>query len=137
MFGLYQGEGNSVQPGKRPLSSMSPTLVAKDGKIMMSLGAPGGPRIISGVFQALYRTLGRGMDADLAIQTPRVHHQFLPNILFVDADRLSPEVLDRLKKMGHEIKESHIARVYLVEKNERGNLEAAFDSRGEGAAGGY
>lgn len=137
MFGLYQGEGNSVQPGKRPLSSMSPTLVAKDGKIMMSLGAPGGPRIISGVFQALYRTLGRGMDADLAIQTPRVHHQFLPNILFVDADRISPEVLDRLKKMGHEIKESHIARVYLVEKNQRGNLEAAFDSRGEGAAGGY
>lgn len=137
MFGLYQGEGNSVQAGKRPLSSMSPTLVEQNGKVVMSLGAPGGPRIISAVYQALYRTLGRGMDADLAVQTPRVHHQFLPNSLYVDGDRFSPEVLERLKKMGHDIKETHIARVYLVKKNERGNLEAAFDSRGEGAAGGY
>jgi gamma-glutamyltranspeptidase/glutathione hydrolase len=137
MFSLYQGEGNSVQPGKRPLSSMSPTLVEKNGKIVMSLGAPGGPRIISAVFQALYRTLGRGLNADMAIQTPRIHHQFMPNVLFIDRDRVSPEVLDRLKKMGHEIKETPIARVYMVKTNEQGNLEAAFDSRGEGAAGGY
>lgn len=137
MFSLYQGEGNSVQPGKRPLSSMSPTLVEKNGKIVMSVGAPGGPRIISAVYQALYRALARGMNADTAIQTPRVHHQFMPNVLFIDRDRVSPEILDKLRKMGHDVKESSIARVYMVKTNERGNLEAAFDSRGEGAAGGY
>src|SRR5690606_34883101 len=69
MFGLVQGKGNLVEPGKRPLSSMSPTLVGKDGKIVMSLGAPGGPRIISGVLQVLYRVLTSKMDMDLAIQT--------------------------------------------------------------------
>ncbi|MCB0407830.1 MAG: gamma-glutamyltransferase [Bdellovibrionales bacterium] len=137
MFGLIQGMGNSVQPGKRPLSSMSPTLVEKDGKIVMTLGAPGGPRIISGTLQTLYRVLANGWDMDKAIQAPRVHHQFLPHTLFVDKDRFSPDVLDLLRKRGHEIKETWIARVVGVRLNEKGNLEAAFDSRGEGAAGGY
>lgn len=136
MFGLIQGQGNLVEPGKRPLSSMSPTLVEKDGKIVMSLGAPGGPRIISGVLQGLYRVLTSGMDMDTAIQAPRVHHQFLPHMLFVDGARLSPDVIEALEKKGHKVKESWIAKVYGVRKNKQGHLEAAFDSRGEGAAGG-
>ncbi|NJL24293.1 MAG: hypothetical protein HC902_03360 [Calothrix sp. SM1_5_4] len=81
MYGLIQGAGNEVAPGKRPLSSMSPTLVEKNGKIVMALGAPGGPRIITGVLQALFRILTRQMDADSAVQAPRVHHQFLPQVL--------------------------------------------------------
>lgn len=138
MYGLYQGEGNSVQPGKRPLSSMSPALVEKNGQIVMTLGAPGGPRIISGVYQALYRILGRGQDIDRAIQTGRVHNQFNPDTVFVDKERFSPEVLDGLRKMGHKIEErGGIARVYVVRKNDKGVLEAAFDDRGEGASGGY
>lgn len=137
MFGLIQGKGNSVQPGKRPLSSMSPSLVEKDGKIIMTVGAPGGPRIISGTLQVIYRVLANGWDMDKAIQAPRVHHQFLPHTLFVDEDRLSPDVLKLLKKKGHSIKESWIARVVGVRLNDKGNLEAAFDSRGEGAAGGF
>lgn len=136
MFGLIQGQGNLVEPGKRPLSSMSPTLVEKDGNIVMSIGAPGGPRIISGVLQGLYRVLTSGMDMDEAIQAPRVHHQFLPHMLFVDGQRLSPDTVKALEKRGHEVKKSWIAKVYGVRKNEKGNLEAAFDSRGEGAAGG-
>ena len=78
-YGLVQYQGNRVQPGKRPLSSMSPTLVEKDGKIVMALGAAGGPRIISSVIQTIYRVLVTGLDIDRAVQFPRVHHQFLPN----------------------------------------------------------
>lgn len=136
MYGLVQGPGNDVEPGKRPLSSMSPTLVEKDGKIVMTLGAPGGPRIITGVLQALYRILGRGMNVDMAVQAPRVHHQFLPNTLYVDRQRFSPEVLDALKARGHKVEESWMAKVYVVRLRNDGVLEAAFDSRGEGGAGG-
>ena len=137
MFGLIQGAGNVVEPGKRPLSSMSPTLVLKDGKVQMAVGAPGGPRIISAVLQTLYRVLGRGTDLDVAIQAPRVHHQYQPNTLFVDKDRLPPESIKALKDRGHQVQESSLAKVYAVRINAAGNLEAAFDSRGEGAAGGF
>ena len=136
MFGLIQGHGNRVQPGKRPLSSMSPTLVEKEGEIILSVGAPGGPRIISGVFQALYRILARGQDIDRAIQSPRVHHQFDPHVLYIDYERFSPEVVKALKAKGHVVKEGWQSKVYGVYRNKEGLLEAAFDSRGEGAAGG-
>jgi len=136
MYGLIQGEANAVQGGKRPLSSMSPTLVEKNGEIVMSLGSPGGPRIISGVLQVLYRVLAQNMDIDLAIQTPRVHHQFLPNKLFLEPKRLSPEVLQSLRDRKHVVEESWMGKVYVVHRRADGLLEAAFDSRGEGAAGG-
>lgn len=137
MFGLYQGEGNSVQPGKRPLSSMTPTLAAKDGKVVLSLGAPGGPRIISAVYQVLYRILAQDFDVDHAVQTPRVHHQFQPDVMIVDAQRFSPEILEALRKMGHKVEEKSVAKVYATRRLDDGTLEAAFDARGEGAAGGY
>jgi len=136
-FGLIQGRANEVVANKRPLSSMSPTLVLKDGKTEMAVGSPGGPRIISAVFQVIYRVLVNGYDVDRAIQTPRVHHQFLPDMTYVDSHRLSPEVLDLLRQRGHKIDESSVAKVYAVRKNQAGDLEAAFDSRGEGGAGGY
>lgn len=137
MFGLVQGSGNAVEPGKRPLSSMSPTLVTKDKKVVLALGAPGGPRIISGVLQVLYRVLGQEMDLDVAVQSPRVHHQFLPPTLYVDRLALSPDVLHSLEKRGHKVEESWMAKVYAVQKTKDGLLKAAFDHRGEGAAGGY
>lgn len=137
MFGLMQGEANLVEPGKRPLSSMSPTVVVKDGKAIMSLGSPGGPRIINAVTQVLIRTLINNWDIDKAIQSPRVHHQFLPHQLVVDKDRLSPDVLSLLRKRGHEINESWVAKVYGVRLNSSGLLEAAFDNRGEGGASGF
>ncbi len=136
MFGLVQGMANKVEPGKRPLSSMSPTLVIKDGKTVMAIGAPGGPRIISSVFQVLYRVLAHKSDVDLAVQAPRVHHQFLPNKLFVDEGRFSPEILQGLRSRGHEIENGWMGRVYLVKLRDDGLLEGAFDSRGEGSVGG-
>lgn len=136
MFGLIQGEANSVRAGARPLSSMSPTIVEKDGQTVLSLGSPGGPRIITAVLQVLYRALARGMDMDKAIQTPRVHHQFLPDVVRIDADRFAPESLNALKSKGHKVEVGSTAKVYGI-KRQNGLLEAAADARGEGAAGGY
>ncbi len=73
---------------------------------------------------------------DSAVQAPRVHHQFLPNTLYVDRQRLSPEVITELKNRGHKVEESWMAKVYIVRLRNDGVLEAAFDSRGEGGAGG-
>lgn len=138
MFGLIQGYANRVEPGKRPLSSMSPTLVEKNGRVIMSVGAPGGPRIISGVFQALYRVLGRNLNMDQAIQSARVHDQFLPRKLFVERGRFAPETIEGLKRLGHEVEETFgVARVFGVRVSDHETLESAYDSRGEGAAGGY
>ena len=141
MFGLIQGEPNIVAPNKRPLSSMSPTLVSKKGRVVMSLGSPGGPRIISSVFQVLYRKLVNGLDMDQAIQSPRLHHQFQPNTVFVDANRFAPETLEFFKKQNFGVDEGWMGRVFGVslEHDEKLNadiLQGAFDSRGEGAAGG-
>lgn len=137
MFGLIQGEANAVRAGARPLSSMSPTVVEKNGQTVLSLGAPGGPRIISAVLQVIYRTLARGLDVDVAIQTPRVHHQFLPDVVKTDANKLPPESLAALKAKGHSIEFSSTAKVYAIRRSADGGLAAAADARGEGAAGGY
>ena len=137
MFGLIQGEGNKVEPGKRPLSSMSPTLVVKNGKTYMTLGSPGGPRIINSVLQVLYRTLVTKMDMDQAIQAPRIHHQFLPNKLFIDRSKFAPETISGLKARGHEVSPGWMGKVYGVKMNDKGLLEAAYDARGEGGAAGY
>jgi len=137
MYGLIQGQANKVEPGKRPLSSMSPTIVTKDNETVLALGAPGGPRIISGVLQVLYRVLGRNMDLDRAVQAPRLHHQFLPNVLYVDEQSFSPLVLKALTMRGHKIEAGWMAKVYAIQKDKDGLLKAAFDHRGEGASGGY
>lgn len=137
MFGLIQGEANAVKAGARPLSSMSPTIVEKDGRTVLSLGSPGGPRIISAVLQVIYRSLARSMDVDLAIQSPRVHHQFLPDMVRTDANKLTPETLAALKAKGHSIDFGSTAKVYAVRLAPDGSLSAAADARGEGAAGGY
>lgn len=139
-FGLVQGFGNRVQPGKRPLSSMSPTLVEKDGRIVMTLGAAGGPRIISSVIQTIYRVLVTGLDIDRAVQFPRVHHQFLPNKLYMDEFKFSPELVAGLQQRGHETvaqRPSYLGRIKAVRLNDKNYLEASFDNRTEGAVGGY
>ena len=139
-YGLLQGQGNLVQPGKRPLSSMSPTLVEKDGRIVMALGAAGGPRIISSVIQTIYRVLVTGLDIDRAVQFPRVHHQFLPNKLFMDEFKFSPELLTGLQQRGHvtvEQRPGYLGRIKAIRLNEKNYLEAAYDNRSEGAVGGF
>lgn len=138
MFGLIQGEANNVRAGARPLSSMSPTIVTRNGQTEIVLGAPGGPRIISSVLQVLYRLLVTPIDVDTAVQSPRVHHQFLPNVVRFDQMRFSPETITALEKRGHKLEAAKsMGKVYVVRRKENGLLEAAADARGEGAAGGY
>lgn len=137
-YKLVQGMGNKVEPKKRPLSSMSPTLVLnKKGETIIAVGAPGGPRIINGTFQTIYRTMVTGLNMERAIFTPRLHHQFQPRVTFYERDRFSPYVLKALEKRGHKLKPIHgVAIAYGAKKNDEGLLEAAADFRGEGFTGG-
>lgn len=137
-FGLIQGVNNNVIKGHRPLSSMSPTIITKNKKVVMVLGASGGPMIISSVLQVMYRYLIQKLDLDSAVQAPRVHHQFLPRVLFVEKNRFSPLMLTLLKNKKHTIKiYNSIAKVYAVSKNKNGFLQGSYDARGEGATGGF
>ncbi len=135
-FGLIQGKMNAVRGGRRPLSSMSPVIVEKDGKVILVVGGAGGPMIISSVFQVMVRFLINGLNLDMAVQAPRVHHQFLPSVLYVEKNRFSPLVVQTLRNRGHNIKKrDSIAKVQAVGRGKDGFLHGAFDSRGEGSTG--
>jgi gamma-glutamyltranspeptidase/glutathione hydrolase len=101
--GLIQGEPDAISPGKRPLSNMTPTMVLKDGRLLLVLGSPGGPTIISTVANVLIHVVDFGEDIQRAVNAPRFHHQWTPDELRVEASQLPPETLERLEKMGHKI----------------------------------
>lgn len=103
-YGLVGAEANSIQPGKRPLSSMSPTLVIKDGNPMMTLGAAGGPTIITQVVQTLINTLDLKLPLDQALSKSRIHQQWRPDSLFVEGN-LPADIRAELEKKGHLLKE--------------------------------
>ena len=101
-FGLVGFEANLPGPGKRPLSSMSPTIVLKDGKPVLVTGSPGGSRIISTVLQVIVNVLDYKMDVAAAVAAPRLHHQWLPDEVRVERG-FPADVLDELKAKGHEV----------------------------------
>ena len=104
-YGLVQGESNAIQPGKRMLSSMTPTIVlGADGQPVLVTGASGGPRIISAVWQIVSNVVDYGMDANAAVSAPRVHHQHLPDLLSLESDGFPPEVVEALRARGHELR---------------------------------
>jgi gamma-glutamyltranspeptidase / glutathione hydrolase len=105
LFGLVQGKTNEIAPGKRPLSSMSPTIVKKDGKVFMVLGSPGGSRIISIVAQVIMNVVDHGMTVQEAVNAPRIHHQWLPDQIAAEPFALSPDTQRVLRAMGHKIAE--------------------------------
>ncbi|MBD2814517.1 gamma-glutamyltransferase [Xenorhabdus sp. Flor] len=105
MYGLVQGATNSIAPGKRPLSSMSPTLVTKDNKIFLVLGSPGGSRIISITLQAALNIIEFGMPPQEAVNNPRIHHQWLPDEVYYEQRGLSKDTLNLLEKMGYKMVE--------------------------------
>jgi gamma-glutamyltranspeptidase/glutathione hydrolase len=104
-FGLVQGEANAIAPGKRPLSSMAPTIVLKDGEVEMVLGSPGGPRIITATLETILNMIDYGMNAQEAVDAPRLHHQWMPDVLFAEPFALSPDTRDMLEQMGYHIQE--------------------------------
>jgi gamma-glutamyltranspeptidase/glutathione hydrolase len=105
MFGLVQGATNAIAPGKRPLSSMAPTIVLKDGRVFLVLGSPGGSRIITIVLEAILNVVDYGMAPQDAVDAPRLHHQWLPDTLFAEPFALSPDTKALLAAMGYHITE--------------------------------
>jgi gamma-glutamyltranspeptidase / glutathione hydrolase len=109
LYGLVQGRANSIAPGKRPLSSMSPTIVSHDGKPFMVIGAAGGSRIITVVVHCILNVIDYGMNIQEAIDAPRFHQQWLPDTTYVDAFALSPDTRKILIAMGHRLDDSRPA----------------------------
>jgi len=105
MFGLVQGAANAIKPGKRPLSSMSPTIVLRDGKIFMVVGSPGGPRIITTALETISNVVDHGMTISEAVNAPRIHHQWLPDTVYAEPFALSADTVHLLEEMGYKITE--------------------------------
>ncbi len=138
-FGLVGGKANAIAPGKRMLSSMTPTIVLQDGKLRCVLGAPGGGRIITAVLQVLLNLTEHGMDLEYAVRAPRIHHQWLPDEIVWEQLALSPDVRAALVKKGHTFagKPREIGRVMAIEVLPSGERIGVCDHRSGGSAAAY
>lgn len=137
-YGLIGAEANAIEPGKRMLSSMTPTIVTKDGKVDMVLGAAGGPRIITATLQSFLNRAVFGMRAQQATSAARFHHQWLPDVLMPGQFGLSPDTKRFLEAKGHKIFEiPNVGRAHNIFVEQNGNLSAGVDPRGDGWASGY
>jgi gamma-glutamyltranspeptidase / glutathione hydrolase len=138
LFGLIQSEANTIAPGKRPLSAMTPTIVLRDGQLSFVTGSPGGPTIISVTLLSILNWVRLGMDAQSAINAPRFHHQWLPDTLIME--KLFPASMeDELKARGYQIKRrGHIGLVNAIGIDpQNGERCGAADPRDDGSAIGY
>ncbi|HET9730730.1 MAG: gamma-glutamyltransferase [Deltaproteobacteria bacterium] len=138
MFGLVQGEANAVQPGKRMLSAMSPTIVLdRDGGLLLVVGSRGGPRIITSTSQVILNVLDQHMILSDAVSAPRIHHQALPDSLLYERNGLTAAVVDSLKNMGYGVEP--IGGVGLINAimRVRGGYEGMSDPRSSGRPVGY
>jgi gamma-glutamyltranspeptidase/glutathione hydrolase len=138
LFGLIQSEANAIAPGKRPLSSMTPTILLRNGKLSFVTGSPGGPRIISAVLLSVLNWMRLGMEAQAAINAPRFHHQWLPDVLRVER-AFSESVARELEARGHKVTRSgHIGLVNAIGIDpQTGERLGAADPRDDGSAEGY
>lgn len=138
IYGLVQGPANAIGAGKRPLSSMTPTIVLKDGKPFLVLGSPGGGRIISTVANILLGVADFGLDIQTAVNAPRFHHQWLPDTTFMEPG-ISPDTVRILEKMGHRIEVQHHwsdGECIAIDPKTNERLGAS-DMRNNGKAVGY
>lgn len=103
-YQLIQGEANAIQPGKRPLSSMTPTIVLRDGKVLFAIGSPGGPTIINTVLQVILNIIDFGMDIQQAVDASRFHHQWMPDHIYWEPYGMNPDTRASLERMGHKFR---------------------------------
>ena len=139
-FKLVQSDRNLPEPGKRPLSSMTPTIVLDDkGDVLIIAGASGGPRIITGTLQAILNVLLKDNTAGEAVAAPRIHHQWQPDILYAEKGALTPEAAEELKKKGHVIEPTGVVgNVQLIRRSKTGKgWNAACDPRKGGRPAGF
>ena len=146
--GAIQGDANAIAPGKTPLSSMSPTILSKDGKPVLVLGTPGGARIITTVLQTIVNLVDFGMDIQEAVDAPRIHHQWMPDVTKTEPYALSPDTRKLLEGMGYRFENSepanHVAAIIVGAPSlggkpvGRNRYYGANDPRGgTGLAAGY
>jgi gamma-glutamyltranspeptidase/glutathione hydrolase len=138
LYGLIQSDANAIAPGHRPLSSMTPTILVRDGKLSFVTGSPGGPRIISAVLLTVINWMRLGMEAQAAINAPRFHHQWLPDRIVME-NQFSSQVQSALNAMGHSTRKiGHIGLVNAIGIDvTTGERLGAADPRDEGSAVGY
>jgi len=140
IYGLIQGPANAIAPGKRPLSSMTPTIVLEDGKLRFVLGSPGGARIISTVANIFLSAAEGGLNIQQAVDAPRFHHQYMPDKLYLEPG-FAPEAITGLRAMGYDldIEESHWSNGECIAVDPKsGELEGGQDHRSHyGKAAGY
>lgn len=138
MYGLIGGEANSIVPGKRMLSSMTPTIVEQNGKLFMVVGTPGGSTIITSVFQTILNVIAFKQDMQSAVTAPRFHHQWLPDEVYVEKGAIDSATRARLQAKGYKISErGSIGRVDAILVNANGELETGADPRGNDKGMGY
>ncbi|WP_224490410.1 gamma-glutamyltransferase [Robertkochia flava] len=140
MFGLTGAEANSIAPGKRMLSSMTPTIVEKDGELSMVVGTPGGSTIITSVLQTILNVYDYNMNMQEAVNAGRFHHQWKPDEIMMEPGKFAPELIRELEDMGYKIniRENRIiGKVDAILVREDGKLEAGADPRGDDSAKGY
>ncbi len=138
MFGLVQGDANAIQPKKRMLSSMTPTIIKKDGRFFATIGSPGGSTILTTVLQVFLNMALFDMNIREAMDAPRFHHQDFPDILDAESDAFSVQVSDQLAEMGYTLKPVHgLGLVNGIVRLPDGTFQGWSDKRGSGKAAGY
>ncbi|HSP14561.1 MAG TPA: gamma-glutamyltransferase [Thermoanaerobaculia bacterium] len=139
VYQLIQGEANAIQSRKRPLSSMTPTIVLKDGKVEFAIGSPGGPTIINTVLQVVLNVIDFNMDIQEAISAPRFHHQWLPDEIFWESFEFNQDTRDALERMGYHFREkpSGLGDAQGIQIDASGVRLGASDPRLGGAPAGY
>lgn len=138
LYGLVGGKANAIEPSKRMLSSMTPSILEKDGKLFMVVGTPGGSTIITSVFQAILNVVDFGMTMQEAVAAPRFHHQWLPDQIDYEPNAISENVSESLKQKGYTLKERKpYGRVEGILVNTDGTYQAGADPRGDDKAVGY
>ena len=132
MYGLIGGKANSIQPGKRMLSSMTPTIVEKDGKLFMVVGTPGGSTIITSVFQTILNVIAFNQSMQRAVSAKRFHHQWLPDVVYVETHAIDSATRIKLEKKGYKVVEGGPSgRVDAILKTKWGYYEGGADPRGD------
>ena len=136
-FGLVGSKANEIQAEKRMLSSMSPTIVTRNGDLFMALGAPGGPTIVASVSQTIFNVVDFDMELKDAVAAGRYHHQWIPDEIVMEQSIATPDRIKALEAKGHKVRTiKRMGSVNVIKKHENGMLEGVADPRDQSHAQG-